>query len=258
MCNQKKEQECILSLKSVSLGTKMGNVMLLNNISFDVKKGDLLGIIGASGAGKTTLFRLLNRLIEPSEGTIYFNNKELKNMPSIGLRKQIVLVPQEPKLLGMTVQQALTYPLKLSKLSSREIKLRVGNGISQLQIPEEWLERTELQLSVGQRQLVAIARGLVMQAEILLLDEPTSALDIGKANFLLEVLRELTDNNAITILIISHQLDLLKNYANRVVYLEKGYLIKEDLTDNIDWQKINDNLKQSKIDESIDDFDRNE
>jgi D-methionine transport system ATP-binding protein len=254
MFHKQNQQPPIISLKSVSLSTPITNCFLLENISFDVEKGQILGVLGGSGAGKSTLFRLLNRLIDPSEGSIYFNNQNLKTIPSISLRQQVVLVPQEPKLLGMKAKQALTYPLQLLKLTPTEIKSRLSTWITKLRLSEELLERTELQLSLGQRQLVAIARALIMQPQVLLLDEPTSALDIGKAHFLLEILRALAQNNNTTILMISHQLDFLKNYAHRVVYLEKGRLMEENLAAEMNWQKIGDNLRQSQLDGSSDDF----
>jgi D-methionine transport system ATP-binding protein len=219
-----------------------------------VNKGDILAVIGSSGAGKSTLFRLLNRLIDPDNGSIYFNNQNLNHIPFISLRQQIVLVSQEPKLLGMTVKQALTYPLQLLKLTAKETKSRLSYWIRQLNIPQEWLERNELQLSLGQRQFVAMARALVMQPQILLLDEPTSALDIGKAYFLLETLAELAKNNQTTILIISHQLDLLKKNVNQVIFLEKGNLITKDLAEKINWEEIKNRLKQTQLENSLEDF----
>lgn len=254
MSKENQNQSPLLRLDSVSLYMAVTNLVLLENISFDLQKGDFMAIIGSSGAGKSTLLRLLNRLVDPSSGTIHFENQNSKNLSPFTLRRQIVLVPQEPKLLGMTVQKALSYPLELLKLTPAQINSRIRDLMIQLNISEDWLERKEFQLSVGQRQLVAIARGLIMQPEILLLDEPTSALDIGKANFLLKFLAELSKNNRITILMISHQLELLKQYVNRVIFLEKGYLIEDDLTKNIDWQNVKNKLSDIKSNEDLDSF----
>lgn len=247
-------EEPILSLQSVSLHTSIQNNFLLKNISFQVQQGNILALIGASGAGKSTLFRLLNRLVDASEGNIYFQNQNLKNIAAVALRTQIMLVPQEPKLLGMNVKEALSYPLQLQQLTPAEIKSRLLDTIAEFKIPEELLERKELQLSLGQRQLVTIARALIIKPQVLLLDEPTSALDIAKADFIMAKLTKLAKNNQITILIISHQLDLLKQYVQRVIFLDKGLLIQDKLVAEIDWNEIRESLNQNLIEENLDNF----
>ena len=234
-----------LALKQVSLAVPFGN--LLTDISFTLTKGDRLAIIGASGAGKTTLLRLLNRLINPTRGTIEFANRPLTTFPIIQLRQQIVLVPQEPKLLGMRVEEALIYPLKLQKLPPREIQHRLAYWSDKLSLAPEWLERNELQLSLGQRQLVAIARALMMQPQILLLDEPTSALDIGRASYLLEVLTELAKQQQTTIIMVNHQLELAQQFSQRVIYLEAGKLIRDCLGEDIPWCQLKEELLSAEI-----------
>ena len=172
----------ILRLQEVSLAASIGSAFLLQNISLAIAQGEKIALVGASGAGKTSLLKLLNRLNTPSSGKMYFQATSFGQIPTVQLRQQIALIPQEPKLLGMNVRESLAYPLHLQKLSPTEIVRRVDTWRNLLRIPETWLERNELQLSLGQRQLVAIARSLVMQPKVLLLDEPTSALDIGIAN----------------------------------------------------------------------------
>ena len=157
-----------LRLEGVSLKTPIASSYLLDNISFQVQKGDRTAIIGPSGAGKTTLLRLLNRLSSPTSGAIYLENTEYRQIPAIELRRQITLVMQESKLLGMSVREALAYPLRLRGVNSSEIGDRISAVIQQLHIPEELLTRTELQLSTGQKQLVAIARAIVLKPKILL------------------------------------------------------------------------------------------
>ncbi|HBR74810.1 MAG TPA: cobalt ABC transporter, partial [Cyanobacteria bacterium UBA11159] len=105
-----------------------------------------------SGAGKTSLLRLLNRLAEPTGGMVYFEDRDYRKIPVLDWRRQVVLVLQEAKLLGMTVQEALAYPLVLQKLPKNVIAQRVERIREVCHIPGEWLERLELQLSVGQRQ----------------------------------------------------------------------------------------------------------
>ncbi len=230
-----------LLLDSVSFKTPIAPNYLLDNISFQVHKGDRMAIVGPSGAGKTTLLRLLNRLSSPTSGSIYLENTEYRQIPPIALRRQITLVIQESKLLGMSVREALAYPLKLRGVNSSEIGERISGVIEQLHIPQEWLTRTELQLSTGQKQLVAIARAIVLQPKILLLDEPTSALDAGKTHHLIQVLTELT-NAKTTILMVNHQLELAQEFATRVLYLQQGKLLENSPSHQINWGEMRQNL----------------
>lgn len=232
----------ILQLKQVSLTAAISSAYLLHELSFDVEKGNFLTIVGASGSGKTSLLRLLNRLNEPTTGKIYLENQDYQKIPVTQLRQQVVLVLQEPKLLGMRVDEALAYPLSLQQLPKAEIKQRVGSWVRRLNIPEEWLDRHELQLSLGQRQLVAIARGLIMQPKILLLDEPTSALDFGRANHLLEVLTDLTLTGEMTVIMVNHQLELIEGKSDRVLYLQDGKLLQDLPAKEVNWVSLREEL----------------
>jgi D-methionine transport system ATP-binding protein len=241
-------QTAQLRLDKVSLSTPVGSQYLLKDVSFEIAKTELICLIGASGAGKTTLLRLLNRLSEPSAGTIYLEGQDYRTIPVIQLRQQIVLVQQESKLLGMTVKEALAYPLSLRGLDKAQIGQRILYWSDRLHIPQEWLERTEVQLSVGQRQTVAIARALVIQPKILLLDEPTSALDAGRASQLLQVLTNLAAAGETTIIMVNHQLELAQAFCERLLYLENGQLIQDSINNStLDWVKLKDRLVQTEM-----------
>jgi D-methionine transport system ATP-binding protein len=235
---EQRSSSAVLQLEGVSIAARVGSAYLLQDISFAVFRGDRACILGPSGAGKTTLLRLLNRLSEPTAGSIIFNHRDFRQIPVRQLRQQIVLVPQEPKLLGMTPQEALAYPLVLQQLPKQEVQQRVEKTRERLRIPQEWLDRDELQLSLGQRQLVAITRALVMQPTILLLDEPTSALDAGRAFQLLEILTQMASSDEITILMVNHQLELAQQFGDHVLYLHDGQLIKDAVATEIDWAKL--------------------
>lgn len=221
---------------SAKSGTIPRGAYLLRNISFDVFQDDRIALLGASGAGKTTLLRLLNRLSDPIQGTIYFEGEPFQKIPTTQLRQKILLVPQEPKLLGMTVKEALLYPLKLRNVPPREAEVRMNEWRDRTQIPSEWLNRTELQLSLGERQLVAIGRALICQPQILLLDEPTSALDAGRSDRLLNLLSQLPQ----TILMATHQLALAEQFAQRVLYLQRGEIVEQGESDRVNWQRLGD------------------
>lgn len=229
-------------------------ISILTDISFQANQGDRFCLIGPSGAGKTSLLRLLNRLSEPTKGHIYLENLEIKNIPALELRRQVMLVPQEPKLLGMNVREALSYPLLLQKLSNRIIIERTQTIRQQLQIPDDWLERKEAQLSLGQRQLVAIARGLVAKPKILLLDEPTSALDVGSASHLLRVLVDLAIKDKITILMVNQQLEIAEIFCTRVLYLQETRLLQDIPVAQVDWKQLHEKLVQAEAQASQDWF----
>ncbi|MFQ4143266.1 ATP-binding cassette domain-containing protein [Chlorogloeopsis sp. ULAP02] len=231
---------------SASLPSNQQGYPILQDISFEVFEGDRIAIVGPSGAGKTHLLRLLNRLSEPTSGKIYVDNQEYHQIPVLQLRSQVTLVPQESKLLGMTVKEALAYPLVLRGLPKQIIQQRVSNWTEQLHIPDDWLGRTEVQLSAGQRQLVAIARALTIQPQILLLDEPTSALDAGTTSHLMHILTQLAQSShKTTILMVNHQLDIAQMFCTRLLHLVQGRLLSNQSASSVDWNKLRESLIQA-------------
>lgn len=237
------EKTSLLHLDQVSLTDATGATSLLQEISFTVGAGECVAVVGASGAGKTSLLRLLNRLAEPAAGTIEFAGKPLSQIPVQHLRQQIALVPQEPKLLGMAVGETLAYPLRLQQLSKAQIQQRLDAWLPRLRLPETWLERHEWQLSLGQRQLVSITRALAMQPQVLLLDEPTSALDAGRTAHLIEVLVKLAQEQQVAIVMVNHQLEIAQQFCQRVIYLRQGRLIADKPAAQVDWQEIRGDLR---------------
>ncbi|NJN38583.1 MAG: ATP-binding cassette domain-containing protein [Acaryochloridaceae cyanobacterium CSU_3_4] len=223
-----------LQIQHVDVVTALGNQSLLQNISFEVFAGDRIGIIGASGSGKTTLLRLLNRLSEPTSGSITFEQKPLSAWSILSLRRQIMLVPPEPKLLGMTVQEALSYPLRLQNIPDQTLQTRILLWRQRLGIVDEWLNSTELQLSMGQRQLVNLARACLSEPKICLLDEPTSALDPGTVERVAQVLVA----SSMTLLIASHQFELLAKVCDRILWLHQGQLYLDVPLTQINWSEI--------------------
>ncbi|MEB3161258.1 MAG: ATP-binding cassette domain-containing protein [Synechocystis sp.] len=217
----------LLTLTAVSATDLSGLEPLLTDISLTIHSGDRLGIEGPSGAGKSTLLRLLNRLQERSSGQITYQNQPLESYPVQQLRRQIMLVPQEPKLLDMTVEASLLYPLQLQKISPQEAQRRVAEACDFWHIPPDWLDRNELTLSVGQRQRVTIARGAILKPNILLLDEPTSALDPESAQRVLDGLTTLNQQGTLTVIMVNHHPQQLRQFAQRVIYLESGRLMEK-------------------------------
>jgi D-methionine transport system ATP-binding protein len=219
---------------------------ILSNISVSIAPGSQTAIVGSSGSGKTTLLRLLNRLIDPTAGKIYAWGKNIQKIPVGTLRRQVMLVPQESSLLGMSVSEAIAYPLKLSGMPISQIQERVSLWSDKLQIDSNLMQRSELQLSVGQRQWVAIARALATEPQILLLDEPTSALDLGRASLLLDILRELTATKLakpITVIMVNHQLDLVKDWCSDLVQLHGGSVVRSQPVQAVNWQEVQQSMQ---------------
>jgi D-methionine transport system ATP-binding protein len=251
------EQVSLASKGIVALGKTVkpnelppGAQYLLKDVSFDVAPGDRIALVGPSGAGKTSLLRLLNRLNEPFQGNIYLEGRNIQQIPILELRREITLVLQESKLLDMKVQDALFYPLLLRGIPRPTIQQRVNEWLERLHIPSEWLERTEVQLSLGQRQLVAIARALIIQPKVLLLDEPTSALDAGRGSHVMNVLTELAQSHQTSILMVNHQLDMARQFCDRLLYLQQGKLLQDAPAPTVNWQELQETLVQAEIREA--------
>ena len=232
-----------IATNQISYQTKFRT--LLTNISVAIAKGQKTALIGATGSGKTTFLRLLNRLIDPSAGNILWNDKNIQTIPIQTLRRKILLVSQEPSLLGMNVSEAIAYPLQLQNLPQSEIDSRLQKWLAKLQIDRKLLNRSELELSLGQRQWVAIARALIMEPEVILLDEPTSALDRGLSHLLLDTLTELTQlPQPVTVVMINHQLDLVQTWCDLLICLHNGELVQDTEASLVDWQAVDDLLRR--------------
>ncbi len=232
----------VLKFDNVTMRATTGIVEILKNLSFAVEAGDFIALTGPSGAGKTSLLRLMNRLSEASSGTIEFEDQDIRQWPVVSLRRQVALVHQESRLLGMSVREALAYPLRLQKLAPTAITAAVAAGIEQLNIPLDWLDCTSANLSLAQRQRVAIARTLITQPKVLLLDEPTSAQAVGDSEFLLAHLANLAKQGQITIIMTNRQLELAARYTNRLLYLSAGNLIADVPASKANWAQIHQDL----------------
>ncbi|MFM7425966.1 MAG: ATP-binding cassette domain-containing protein [Elainella sp.] len=242
----------LLRLEQISLKAAVGVDYLLQDISCEIFQNDCFGIVGASGSGKTTLLRVINRLVEANHGQIFFEGHEIRQIPVIDLRRQITLVPQETRLLGMTVRQAMAYPLLLREVERPMLEQRLQTVIELLQIPSDWMERTETQLSVGQRQLIGIGRALVIRPRLLLLDEPTSALDAGRGTHLVQVLRSLAQTTSLTVVMVNHQLDLMQQFCSQLLWLRQGRIALMTSASRVDWGEVKQGLVDANQQEAED------
>lgn len=211
---------------------------ILRQCSFDLWAGEVVGLVGPSGAGKSSLLRLLNRLQDRSGGQLEFQGQAIEQTPVLQLRQQVTLVGQEPRLMGMTVAEALRYPLQLRGMEASAVAERIQTWMEWLHIPQDWLDRTELELSVGQRQRVAIARGALIQPTALLLDEPTSAQDGGHGERLVAALTRLASEHRTMLLMANHQLQWVEQFCDRVLFLQGGQIVGNWPITQVDWPQL--------------------
>ncbi|MBD2105260.1 ATP-binding cassette domain-containing protein [Leptolyngbya sp. FACHB-261] len=233
----------LLRLEQVSLSTRYGSV--LQDLSGSVQVGARVALVGRSGAGKTSLLRLLNRLADPSSGAIYLGGQELRQLPIPQVRRQVILVQQETRLLGMTVREAITYPLRLRNLTAKESEHQLQTWVERLSLETDLLERTEVQLSLGERQRVSWLRALVSQPSLLLLDEPFSAQDAGQIQQLLYWLQKLSCDEGMTVILVSHQLEVAHQFCNHLLELQNGRLVQNAIAPEIDWNRAKERLENA-------------
>ena len=205
--------------------TKTGDVEELQGISARIEDGDIFGIIGLSGAGKSTLLRCIALLEIPSEGSIKIDGKDLSALKGRELtahRRQIGVIFQGYNLLMQrTVAKNIAFPLEIAGVSKPEITERVARLIRLVGL-EGKESSYPSQLSGGQCQRVAIARALANNPKVLLCDEPTSALDSFTTKAILDLLRDINRQLGVTIIIITHEIGVVRQICNRVAVIESG------------------------------------
>jgi D-methionine transport system ATP-binding protein len=235
----------LLQLESINYTPPNFTRPLLTDISFSLAAGESITLTGITGAGKSTLLRLINRLSEPTAGQLVLNGENYRSLPPTTLRQRVMLVSQEPKLLGMKVREALAYPLQLRLLGTEEIKQRIVAISEQFEIPTDWFDRTELQLSAGQKQIVSIARGVITQPQILLLDEPIANLDFTTAERVLTTLNQIARSQQIGTIVVNHQLELAAKFSDRLLYLQDGKLLIDQVSKSVNWQDLQQQIQAS-------------
>jgi D-methionine transport system ATP-binding protein len=222
----------MISLQNVTkVFESNGNpVHAVNDISLDVEKGEIFGVIGFSGAGKSTLIRCVNLLERPTSGKIFINNKDMTELDQVALRKtrqKIGMIFQHFNLLhSRTVFGNIAYPLKLAKFSKAEITKRVTELLQFVGLEDKASYYPD-QLSGGQKQRVGIARALATSPDILLCDEATSALDPQTTDAILQLLKKVNKEYGITVLMITHEMNVIREICDRVAVMENGKVIEQ-------------------------------
>ena len=202
----------------------------VENASVSIEKGDIFGIIGFSGAGKSTLVRAINLLGRPTSGTVTVKGKDFLALSQKELReerKKIGMIFQHFNLMkSHNVFDNVAFPLKRSGLTKKQIAEKVHSLLELVEINDK-SENFPSQLSGGQKQRVAIARALANEPDILLCDEATSALDPTTTKSILKLLKKLKDQLGLTIVIITHQMEVIKEICDKVAVMEKGRIVEQ-------------------------------
>lgn len=209
--------------------TQQGPVTALDGVSLSIEKGDIFGVIGFSGAGKSSLIRCLNRLEEPDSGSIVIGGKEITSLNKTELRvarSKIGMIFQHFNLFdSRTVLENVAFPLEAAGFSKTDIEAK-SRAILDLVGLSDKVDAYPSQLSGGQKQRVGIARALANEPDVLLCDEATSALDPLTTFSILELLKELNQKLKITILLITHELDVLRYVCNHMAVIENGQIVE--------------------------------
>lgn len=215
---------------------KTGQVAALQDVTTTIQDGDIFGIIGMSGAGKSTLLRCLSMLEQPSSGKIVLNGQDFANLTGAAqrkARKQMGVVFQGYNLLMQkTVAENVAFPLKLEKYDAQQVNERVKELLSLVGLAER-ASAYPAQLSGGQKQRVALARALATQPSVLLCDEPTSALDALTTRSVLELLADINKKLGVTIIIITHELDVVHSICNRMAVIDQSKIVEQGNTKEI-------------------------
>ncbi|MFA5522883.1 MAG: methionine ABC transporter ATP-binding protein [Tissierellales bacterium] len=216
--------------------SKSSDVSALKDINLRITKGEIFGIIGLSGAGKSTLIRAINRLEEPTEGTVTIEGKDITKLEKRDLRssrKEIGMIFQHFNLLNSrTVYQNIAFPLEINDYNKQAIEKRVNELLRVVELTDK-KNAYPSQLSGGQKQRVAIARALANNPKILLCDEATSALDPKTTKAILSLIKKIRAEFKLTVVLITHQMEVIKEVCDRVAIIEDGRIIELNTVEEI-------------------------
>lgn len=228
--------EIVIENVSKTYHSKYGEVNALKNISLSIESGDIFGIIGMSGAGKSTLVRCMNFLEVPTSGRVLIRGKSLADFSGKELRaqrQQIGMIFQHFNLLMQkSVLENVCFPLYIQGKRKKEARERAVKLLELVDLKDK-IDAYPSQLSGGQKQRVAIARALASDPKILLCDEATSALDPQTTSSILELLKDINRRFGITIVIITHQMSVVREICNRVAIMKEGVVEEEGLVSEI-------------------------
>ena len=218
-----------------NLNKSYGDLRVLNDISINIKKGEVIAIIGPSGGGKSTFLRCINRLEEPDSGHIKINGEDILDKKSDinKIRQKVSMVFQHFNLFAnKNVLQNLTLaPIKAGILDKESAERRADELLKSVGLSDKKFAYPH-KLSGGQKQRIAIARSLAMEPEVILFDEPTSALDPEMIGEVLDIMKDVAAKG-ITMLVVTHEMGFARNVANRIFFMDKGKIAVDDTPKNV-------------------------
>ncbi|MYL33717.1 ATP-binding cassette domain-containing protein [Pontibacillus yanchengensis] len=207
-----------------------GNVQAVDDVSLDIEKGEIFGVIGYSGAGKSTFIRLLNRLEDPTSGEVIIDGNDISKLRGKGLRharQEIGMIYQHFNLLwSRTVKENIGFPLEIANVSKQDREQRVNELVDLVGLSGRE-NAYPSQLSGGQKQRVGIARALANKPKVLLCDEATSALDPETTDSILDLLTDINKKLGLTIILITHEMHVIRKISNRVAVMEEGRVVEQ-------------------------------
>ena len=234
----------MLSFKNISK-TYGGSKKAVDNISLDINEGEFIAFIGTSGSGKTTALRMINRMIEPTSGTITINGEDISKKNPVELRRGIGYVIQQIGLLPhMTIKENITLVPRLLKWSDEDKDEKARELIKLVDLPEEYLDRYPSELSGGQQQRIGVVRALAAEQNIILMDEPFGALDPITRDTLQDLVKELQKKLGKTFIFVTHDMDEAIKLADRIVIMSHGKVIQFDTPDEILRNPANDFVRE--------------
>ncbi|EUJ46441.1 betaine/proline/choline family ABC transporter ATP-binding protein [Listeria riparia] len=211
-----------------------GGKTAVNDLNLDIDRGEFICFIGPSGCGKTTTMKMINRLIEPTEGQIFINDKDIMKEDPVKLRRSIGYVIQQIGLMPhMTIRENIVLVPKLLKWSEEKKNERAKELIKLVDLPEEYLDRYPYELSGGQQQRIGVLRALAAEQNLILMDEPFGALDPITRDSLQEEFKNLQRELGKTIIFVTHDMDEAIKLADRIVIMRGGEIVQFDTPDEI-------------------------
>jgi len=211
-------------LRTEHLGRRVGEKWIVQDVSLEVYRGELLGLVGPSGSGKSSLLRLLNRLDEPTSGTVFLEDQDYREILPQELRRRIGMVTQRPFLFPGDIATNLRFGPAQRGVTLPDSE--VASLLERVGLPG-FAARNVANLSGGEQQRVSLARALANRPEILLLDEPTSALDEQAKTGIEALMRNLVSANGYTFILVTHDRDQARRLCDRVAMIEAGRLVRQ-------------------------------
>ena len=223
-------------LKVNKLNVSYGNTKIIKDISFDLFRGETLGIVGESGSGKSTIAKSILGIVKTENGEVYFKDENIKNISNSVFRKKVQLIFQDPYSSlnsEVSVGKSIIEPMIAHKIfsSKKEMKTRVLELLNQVGLLESDYNKFPNQFSGGQRQRIVIARALALNPEIIICDESVSALDVSVQAQILNLLSDLKEIYLFTFIFISHDMSVIKYFTDRLIVLKKGEIVEFNETD---------------------------